>query len=175
MKILATFDGTPFAESTVPVLQRMSALPGADFVLLAVADEPSGRLQQRGVRRRVVGAGADPFATGTPFMVDAGEPRYAESKDQAIDRKRHELENYLADVAKRIGGASTIAVEAHISNDAAQLIIDVAKEEHPDVIVMATHSRTGLLHVIFGSTTEKVVRSGVAPVLVVHPIGDAQA
>lgn len=169
MKILATLDGTPFAEATLPMLQRMAALPGAEFVLLGVADEPSGRLQHRGVRRRVVGTGADAFGANTPFVADLGEPRYAESKDQAFARKRHDLENYLADIAKRVGGAGSIAVEAHISNDAAKMIIDVATEMQPDVIVMATHSRTGLLHVIFGSTTEKVVRSGVVPVLVVHP------
>jgi nucleotide-binding universal stress UspA family protein len=33
---------------------------------------------------------------------------------------------------------------------------------------MATHSRRGL-GALFGSTTEQVVRSSVAPVLLVHP------
>jgi nucleotide-binding universal stress UspA family protein len=49
------------------------------------------------------------------------------------------------------------------------MIIERAREEQPDVIVMATHSRQGISHLLFGSTTEEVVRSGVAPVLVVHP------
>jgi nucleotide-binding universal stress UspA family protein len=34
---------------------------------------------------------------------------------------------------------------------------------------MATHSRGPLRQALFGSTTEAVVRSGVAPVLLVHP------
>jgi nucleotide-binding universal stress UspA family protein len=34
---------------------------------------------------------------------------------------------------------------------------------------MATHSRRGLRRALFGSTTEAVIKSGIAPVLVVHP------
>jgi nucleotide-binding universal stress UspA family protein len=34
---------------------------------------------------------------------------------------------------------------------------------------MATHARSGLAHLIVGSVAERVIRSGVAPVLVVRP------
>jgi nucleotide-binding universal stress UspA family protein len=40
---------------------------------------------------------------------------------------------------------------------------------------MATHGHTGLMHVLFGDVAESVVRSGVAPVLLVHPQHIAQA
>ena len=44
-----------------------------------------------------------------------------------------------------------------------------AMSSQPDLIVMATHGRTGLVHILFGDVAEEVVRSGVAPVLLVHP------
>jgi len=47
-------------------------------------------------------------------------------------------------------------------------IIRVAKEHDADMIVLATHGRTGLAHVLMGSVTEKVVRKAPCPVLVVR-------
>lgn len=44
-------------------------------------------------------------------------------------------------------------------------IIQVAREENVDLIVIATHGRGGLEHVLFGSTAEKVVRKAPCPVL----------
>ncbi|MDI6804675.1 MAG: universal stress protein [Bacteroidota bacterium] len=41
----------------------------------------------------------------------------------------------------------------------------VAKEEEVDLIIIATHGHTGVEHIIFGSTAEKVVRKAPCPVL----------
>ncbi len=49
-------------------------------------------------------------------------------------------------------------------------IIRYAKDKDVDLIVMGTHGRTGLAHVLLGSVTEKVVRKAPCPVLTVrHP------
>jgi nucleotide-binding universal stress UspA family protein len=47
-----------------------------------------------------------------------------------------------------------------------QMIIDTAKEKAVDLIVMGTHGRTGLTHVLMGSVAERVVRMAPCPVLV---------
>ncbi len=47
-------------------------------------------------------------------------------------------------------------------------IIRTAKEKEVDLIVVGTHGRTGLDHVLFGSTAEKVVRKAPCPVLSVR-------
>ena len=47
-------------------------------------------------------------------------------------------------------------------------IIQVAREESADLIVMGTHGRTGLDHLIVGSTAENVVRKSPCPVLTVR-------
>jgi nucleotide-binding universal stress UspA family protein len=49
-------------------------------------------------------------------------------------------------------------------------IIDYAAKQDIDLIVMATHGRTGLAHVLLGSVAEKVVRKSPCPVLTIkHP------
>jgi len=46
-------------------------------------------------------------------------------------------------------------------------IIRYARNQEIDLVVIATHGRTGLKHVLFGSVAEKVVRKAPCPVLVV--------
>lgn len=47
-------------------------------------------------------------------------------------------------------------------------IIKRAESEGADLIVMGTHGRTGLDHVLFGSTAEKVVRKSAVPVMTIR-------
>jgi len=53
----------------------------------------------------------------------------------------------------------------------ARNIADQAKTGGYDLIVMSTHGRTGLSHVLLGSVTEKVVRYAPCPVLSIAPRG----
>lgn len=49
-------------------------------------------------------------------------------------------------------------------------ITNYAKENNIDLIVMGTHGHSGLVHMLLGSVTEKVVRKSPCPVLTVrHP------
>jgi universal stress protein A len=48
-------------------------------------------------------------------------------------------------------------------------IVNFAKEIGSDLIIMGTHGRTGLSHVLMGSITEKIVRKAHCPVLTVKP------
>jgi nucleotide-binding universal stress UspA family protein len=48
-------------------------------------------------------------------------------------------------------------------------IIRVAREKEVDLIVIGTHGRTGVSHILFGSVAEKVVRKAPCPVLTVKP------
>ena len=50
-------------------------------------------------------------------------------------------------------------------------IIRAARLKGADLIVMATHGRTGLSHALVGSVTEKVVRMAPCPVLSIRPVG----
>lgn len=48
-------------------------------------------------------------------------------------------------------------------------IVERAKAEGSDLIVICTHGRTGLSHMVMGSVTEKVVRHAPCPVLSIRP------
>lgn len=47
-------------------------------------------------------------------------------------------------------------------------IVEAAKEQGADLIVVATHGHTGVKHFLLGSTAEKVVRTAPCPVLTVR-------
>lgn len=59
--------------------------------------------------------------------------------------------------------------EVIVHGDAAAEIVSLAEEREADLIVIASHGRTGLGRMIFGSTAEAVVRHASCPVLVVKP------
>jgi len=55
-------------------------------------------------------------------------------------------------------------------------IVNLAEEQGMDLIVISTHGRTGLSHMLVGSVTEKVVRLARCPVLSIpsHPKEEAK-
>jgi len=50
-------------------------------------------------------------------------------------------------------------------------IIEYAREKEIDLIVIGTHGRSGLMHVLMGSVAERIVRKAPCPVLTVKPKG----
>jgi nucleotide-binding universal stress UspA family protein len=59
----------------------------------------------------------------------------------------------------------------------AQEVLAAIREETPDLVVMGTHGRTGLQHVLLGSIAERVVRASTVPVMTIREphAGDAHA
>jgi nucleotide-binding universal stress UspA family protein len=53
------------------------------------------------------------------------------------------------------------------AGSAAEGICDQAEKQRADLIVISTHGRTGLMHVLIGSVAEHIVRSARSPVLVI--------
>lgn len=56
-------------------------------------------------------------------------------------------------------------------------VLAVATQEDPDLIIVGTRGRTGLVHVLLGSTAERIIRSAPCPVLAARaqPYGEEQA
>jgi len=55
------------------------------------------------------------------------------------------------------------------SNTPADSIVDYAKDADIDLIVIGTHGRRAVAHLLLGSVAERVVRTSRTPVLVVRP------
>ena len=56
-----------------------------------------------------------------------------------------------------------------VSGDAADEILKVIESEDIDLLIMGTHGRKGVEHVIYGSVAEKVVKKSPVPVLMINP------
>jgi nucleotide-binding universal stress UspA family protein len=56
-----------------------------------------------------------------------------------------------------------------VSGDPATEILKVIDSERIDLVIMGTHGRKGLEHVIFGSVAENVVKKSPVPVLTINP------
>jgi nucleotide-binding universal stress UspA family protein len=76
--------------------------------------------------------------------------------------------NIVRDTEERlrrsVPSGATVTTEVRVGN-AARQILEVAKEHGADLIVLGTHGRTGLAHVLMGSVAEKIVRLAPCPVL----------
>ena len=147
-----------------PVL-RQSILCPVDF-----SDASRGALRfaatiaEHFYARLVVAHVEDSLLAGAVANALYGE---AESRRQI----EQELRRFVTDTFER--RQPTLA-ELHLevaSGTPAFEILRLAFEEMADLIVMSTHGRTGLPKVVFGSTTERVLRETFVPVLVT-PAGD---
>lgn len=81
------------------------------------------------------------------------------------DRARKQLNADLGGI--QIGGRPVVLVTQ--TGHAVHEIIKYAAEQDVDLIIVGTHGRTGLSHLLIGSIAEKVVRLATCPVLTVHP------
>lgn len=81
--------------------------------------------------------------------------------------RRDYTEETLTRLRDHLSDAFSGTWEAHVTvGDPADAILRVARERSVDLIVMGTHGRTGLQHVLLGSVAENVVRHAPCPVLV---------
>jgi nucleotide-binding universal stress UspA family protein len=94
---------------------------------------------------------------------DMMDPNFA-MKVPEYERMRHaEAQRQLDALAACCKQVNVRTMVGH--GDPGSEIVRIAQEEAVDMIVMPTHGRTGLQHVVFGSVAEKVVRLARRPVL----------
>jgi nucleotide-binding universal stress UspA family protein len=83
-----------------------------------------------------------------------------------IDQRRKRLDGFLSENFPDMPGAGKIRQKVGIGTPY-KAIVDAAIAEGADLIVMSTHGRTGLAHMLIGSVTERVLRRAPCPVLAV--------
>ncbi len=98
-----------------------------------------------------------------PMAVEAmGQPLMVEPLAGAEEDARRHL-NRIA--SEELTHSYEIVV---VTGDPAPAIIEAAGQQGADLIVMATHGRTGLSHFFLGSVAERVVRESSVPVMTVR-------
>jgi universal stress protein A len=88
-----------------------------------------------------------------------------------LDEQRHLGEQQFTRIAatlKKQGQRFRTVIK---TGSASQVIVDTVNRERADLVIMATHGRTGLAHMFMGSVAEKVVRTASCPVLTVRGVG----
>lgn len=91
----------------------------------------------------------------------------AEKIRKSIDQHAHQS---LDEAVKSISNGKNINIIPKIlSGIDYEEIVEYSKKNGIDVIVIATHGRTGILHTLIGSVAEKVIRYAKCPVLVITP------
>ena len=98
------------------------------------------------------------------FAMGLALPRYINESKAAVEKS-------LTGVLDPQWSAGRKVIHAILEGSPKVEIIRYARQQDIDLIVLSTHGRTGLAHVIMGSVAESVVRTAPCPVLTVRPEG----
>ncbi len=161
-RILVTLDGSELSEAVLPEVSKLAA--GSDIAvhLITIAELPPGVVEE--TRPLVVAGAAAPGG-----VVSVPPARMLETKGQAIEHTRQELQSYVESKAAELRKSGVRVQTNVLFGDPAAEILAYAKGKQADLIVMATHGRSGFSQVVFGSVAARILSSGVTPVLLVRP------
>lgn len=84
-----------------------------------------------------------------------------------LDKIQSESDQLMAACRKRVEDAGVAVDSLVVRGVPSHRITETAQEQQADLIVMGTHGRTGLRHMLIGSVAERVVRHASCPVMVV--------
>jgi nucleotide-binding universal stress UspA family protein len=85
-----------------------------------------------------------------------------------VEARRREAEEYLAPIAAALRSQGVDTAWAIRRGRPADEILDAARESGADLIAMATHGRTGIGRLLFGSVAEAVLRRARVPVFMIR-------
>lgn len=81
-----------------------------------------------------------------------------------FQNRKEKLEEFLGGYVPRSVPMTALVIKGSAWHE----LVEAAKSEDADLIVLGTHGRTGIQHALMGSTAERVVRHAECPVLVIH-------
>lgn len=127
---------------------------------LAYAKELASKL---GASLHLVHVYSDPYAVAA-CAPEVYAPVPAEVRQRALEEVRERLfERLDADEEQRFRGSRGV-----VRGLVAPQIVDYAVTQDIDLIVMGTHGRRGVAHLLLGSVAEHVVRTAGCPVLTIR-------
>jgi len=145
--ILVPHDFSSSANHAAAIARDEAKAHGSTLILLHVIQLPS-QMEPEAVIM--------PEGTGAPIKV----------RDYAINQG----EAHLADLVARLEKDGVQATSFLRIGNPVDEILTFADENAVDLIVMGTHGRSGLQHLLVGSVTERIVRMSKKPVLSIrHP------
>jgi nucleotide-binding universal stress UspA family protein len=150
-KILLPLDGSKLAECIIPYAEELGKLkPSIEIVLLQVCDPPV-------------------------ILADYPEGAMPHGWEEHVEEQKTLMQKqcavYIEDMAKKLRDQGfKVVAHSRLGNPAEQ-IMDHASENNVDMILMASHGRSGISRWAYGSVADKVLRSSCIPVLMVKAPG----
>lgn len=145
-RILVTTDGSVHSEQALPYATELARALGGELLLLHVVPE-----------------------VDTALMAPMGMPYLPETDPLSL---REVGQRLLEQAVSRLNAPQDLPVRPLLKDashrDVATTIAETARDEQADVIVMASHGRTGLNHMLLGSVAERVMHRSTVPVLLVR-------
>jgi len=141
---MVPLDGSKLAECVLPHIEAVAKLCTASIELVRVIEPVE--LPTRG---------------GVALSVDDLKQIEARSKNDA--------QSYLRGIVRRLKDAGIKAHPKLLIGKAADSLLDYIREKDFDLVIMATHGRSGISRWIWGSVAERILRSSSIPVLIIRP------
>ena len=143
-RIMVPLDGSKLAECVLPHTETLAKLSKASVELVHVI-EPL-ELPTRG---------------GIALSID--------DLKQIVAHTKKDAESYLREIVERLKLAGIKAHSKLLTGKAADSLIDYIHKSNFDLVIMATHGRSGISRWVWGSVAEKILHSSSIPVLIVRP------
>ena len=147
LRLLVTLDGSELAEEAIEAAELLIGTSGAELVLLRVVDQPPYPLY-------------GPGYAYVPWDEDAERASARQYLQAQVDRLQ----------ARGVKATAQLAI-----GNPAGVIGQVARDVEADIVVMATHGRSGLARLVLGSVATSVLQQADRPVLLVRPVAIRQA
>lgn len=147
-RILVPTDFSAPSEAALEYARILAAKFGSSLRILHVIDDPTG---------------------SSAFVADGYAPSTDDIRHSLLDQARTRLDHLvnLDDRSRYHAHADAVLGQP------AAAIVDYATATGSGLIVMGTHGRTGLAHLLMGSVAEQVVRTAPCPVLTVRQVAVA--
>ena len=136
--ILVPLDLSDYAAHALPYARELAETFGATLHLIHVVD--------------------------SQWVVAGGGTAFPEYGDNLLQRFEDEARKSLIRIAETIPEKVEVTTALRVGPPHVQ-IVQYAREQDIDLIVVATHGRSGLKHALIGSVAEKVVQMAPCPVL----------
>ena len=148
--ILVPVDYSEYSKASVRHALALAASVGATVHIVHVWDRPT-------------------YASDA-IMVRSPGQEHTSLADLVQKNAERDMSEFLGSLA-----LSPDAKASHrlLSGDPAGRLVEELKQGQYDLVVLGTHGRTGLMHLLLGSVAEKLVRLSPVPVLTVPPAGRA--
>lgn len=145
--ILVPLDGSELAECVLPHVESIArgcSVPNVTFITIV---EPV----------HIMG--------GFDYSIPMDE------QQKWLQQRKTEAESYLKSVVSRLNhngvNFQTAVLEGHTVN----ALIEYVNQKAVDLIIIATHGRSGISRWVWGSTTDRILRGVCAPVLIIRAPG----